>query len=100
MLFACDVINKSATTSTEGGKLLYELWVGTTLTLGHLQAFGVVGYLRRSVHEHNMAPKGEKCVFVKIPRNFHSGTVSVVIVKTRNIVERPAPTISEMRIPA
>ena len=37
-----------------------------------------------------MAPKGEKCVFMGIPRNFPTGTVSVLLVRTRNIVERQA----------
>ena len=31
MLFACDVTNKSVTTSTDGGKSLYELWFGNFL---------------------------------------------------------------------
>ena len=35
-----------------------------------------MGYARRSVREHKMAPKGrEKCVFMEIPRNFPTGTV-------------------------
>ena len=37
-----------------------------------------------------MAPKGEKCVFMGIPRNFPTGTVSVLLVRTRHIVERQA----------
>ena len=52
--------------------------------------FGAVGYARQSVREHKMAPKGEKCVFMGIPLNFPTGTVSVLIVRTRNIVERQA----------
>ena len=31
MLFACDVTNKSVTTSTDGGKSPYELWFGNSL---------------------------------------------------------------------
>ena len=37
-----------------------------------------------------MAPKGEKYVFVGVPRNFFSSVVSVLLVKTRNILERQA----------
>ena len=37
-----------------------------------------------------MAPKGEKCVFMGIPRNFPTGTVSVLLVRTGKIVERQA----------
>ena len=37
-----------------------------------------------------MAPKGEEYVFMGIPRNFPTGTVSVLLVRTRNIVERQA----------
>ena len=37
-----------------------------------------------------MAPKGEKYVFVGIPRNFPTGTGNVLIVRTRNIVKRQA----------
>ena len=37
-----------------------------------------------------MAPKGEECVSMGIPRNFPTGTVSVLLVRTRNIVERQA----------
>ena len=42
------------------------------------------------MREHKMAPKGEKCVFMGIPRNFSTGAVSVLLVRTREIVERQA----------
>ena len=90
MLFARDVTNKSATTSTDGGKSPYELWFGKFPTADHLRPFGAVGYARQRVREHKMAPKGEKCVFMEIPRNFPTGTVSVLLERTRNIVERQA----------
>ena len=90
MLFACDVTNKSVTTSTDGDKSPYELWFGKFPTADHLRPFGAVGYARQSVREHKMAPKGEKCVFMGIPRNFPTGTVSVLLVRSRNIVERQA----------
>ena len=83
VLFACDVTNKSATTSTDGGKSSYEQWFGKFPTADHLRPFGAVGYARRSVREHKMTPKGEKWVFMEIPRNFPTGTVSVLLVKTR-----------------
>ena len=35
MLFACDVTNKSVTTSTDGGKSPYELWFGKFPTADH-----------------------------------------------------------------
>ena len=88
MLFACDVTNKSVTTSTDGGKSPYELWFGNFPTADHLRPFGAVGYARPSVREHKMTPTGEKRVFMGIPRNFPTGTVSVLLVRTRNIVER------------
>ena len=66
MLFACDVTNKSVTTSTDGGKSPYELWFGKFPTADHLRPFGAVGYARQKVCEHKMAPKGEKCVFMGI----------------------------------
>ena len=90
MLFACDVTNKSATTSIGGGKSPYELWFGKFPTADHLRPFGAVGYARQKVREHKMVPKGDKCVFVEIPHNFPTGTVSVLLVRTRNIVERQA----------
>ena len=90
MLFACDVTNKSVTTSTDGGKSPYELWFGKFPTADHLRPFGAVGYARQSVREHKMTPKGEKCVFMRIPRKFPTGMVSVLLVRTRNIVERQA----------
>ena len=90
MLFACDVTNKSVTTSTNEGKSPYELWFGKSPTAYHLRPFGTVGYARQSVREHKMTPKGEKCVFMGIPRNFPTGTVSVLLVRSRNIVERQA----------
>ena len=90
MLFACDVTNKSVTTSTDRGKLPYELWVRNFPTADHLRPFGAVGYARQGVREHKMAPKGEKCVSTGIPRNFPTGTVNVLLVRTRNIVERQA----------
>ena len=90
MLFACDVPNKSVTTSTDEGKSPCELWFGTFSTADHLRHFGAVGYARGSVREHKMAPKGEKCVFMEITRNFPTGTVSVLLVRTRKIVERQA----------
>ena len=37
-----------------------------------------------------MAPKGETCVFMGISRNFSTGTVSMLLVRTRKIVERQA----------
>ena len=64
MLFACDVTNKSVTTSTDRGKSPYELWFGNFPTANHLRPFGAVGYARQSAREHKMAPKGEKCVFM------------------------------------
>ena len=87
MLFACDV-TKSVKTSTDGGKSPYELWLGKFPTADHLRPFGAVGYARQKLREHKMAPKGEKCVFMGIPRNFPTGTVSVLLVRTRKIVER------------
>ncbi|CAM9648245.1 unnamed protein product, partial [Ascophyllum nodosum] len=89
-LFACDVTNKSTTTSTNEGKSPYELWFGKSPTAYHLRPFGTVGYARQSVREHKMAPKGEKCVFMGIPRNVPTGTVSVLLVRSRNIVEKQA----------
>ena len=74
MLFACDITNKSVMTSTDGGTSPYELWFGKFPTTDHLRPFGAVGYARRSVREHKIAPKGEKCVFIGIPRNFPTGT--------------------------
>ena len=90
VLFACDVTNKSVTTSTDGGKSPYELWFGKLPTADHLRPFGAVGYARQRVREHKMAPKGEKRVFMGILRNFPTGTVRVLLVRTRNIVERQA----------
>ena len=90
MLFACNVTNKSVTTSTDGGKSPYELWFGKFPTVDHLRPFGAVGYARQSMREHKMARKGEKCIFMGISRHFPTGTVSVLLVRTRNIVERQA----------
>ena len=90
MLFAYDVTNKLVTTSTDGGKSPYELWFGKFPTSDHFRPFGAVGYARQSVREHKMAPKGEKCVFMGIPRNFPTGTVSVLLIRTKNVVERQA----------
>ena len=41
--------------------------------------------MRRSVREHKMKKKGEKCT-----RKFPIGTVSVLLVRTRTIIERQA----------
>ena len=90
MLFTCDVTNKSVTMSTAEGKSPYELWLGKAPILDHLRPLGAVGYARRNVRKHKMVPRGEKCAFTGIPRNFPNGTVSVLMVKTRRIVERPA----------
>ena len=90
MLFACDVTNKSVTTSTDRSKSPYELWFGKLPTADHLRPFGAVGYARPRVREHKMAPKGEKWVFMGITHNFPTDTVSVLLVRTRNIVERRA----------
>ena len=90
MLFACDVTNKSVTTSTVGVKSLYELWLGKFPTADHLRPFGAVGYARRGVRAHKMAQKAEKCVFIGVPRNFSTGTVGVLLVRTINIVKRQA----------
>ncbi|CAN0429329.1 unnamed protein product, partial [Ascophyllum nodosum] len=95
MLFACDVTNKSVTTSTNEGKSPYELWLGKSPTAYHLRPFGTVGYARQSVREHKMAPKGEKCVFMGIPRNFPTGTVSVLLPAGGDIiVERGTPQLN------
>ena len=88
--FACDITNKSVTTATDGGKSPYELWFGKFPTANHLRQFGAVGYAGRSVREHKMAPKGEQGVFTGIPLNLPTGTVSVLLVRTRKIVERQA----------
>ena len=48
MLFACDVTNKSVTTSTDGSKSPYELWFGKFPTPDYLRPFVAVGYARRS----------------------------------------------------
>ena len=90
MLFACDITNKAVTTSTDGHKSPYELWFGKFPSADHLRPFGAVGYARQKVREHKMVPKGEKYVFMGIPHNFHTGTVSVPLVRTRKIVERQA----------
>ena len=43
------------------------------------------------MRKHNkMAPKGKKCILMGIPRNVPTGTVSVLLVRTRKIVERQA----------
>lgn len=49
--------------------------------------FEAVGYARQRVREHKRAPKGETFVFMEISRNFLTGTVSMLLVKTREIVE-------------
>ena len=90
MLFTSDVTNKSGTTSREEGKSPCKLWFGSSPTPDHLRPFGVIGCARRSLREHEMAQRGEKCVYLGIPRNFRSDTVSVLLVTTRNIVERQA----------
>ena len=90
MLFASDVTNISVTTSTNGGKSPYELWFGKFPSADHLRPFGAVECARGSGREHKMAPKGDKCVFMGIPRNLPTGTVSVLLVRTRRIVERQA----------
>ena len=90
MLFACDVTNKSVTTSTDGVESPFELWFGNFTTADHLRPFRAVGYARQSMREHKMAPKREKCAFMELLRNFFTGTVSVLLVRTRNIVERQA----------
>ncbi|CAN0391894.1 unnamed protein product [Ascophyllum nodosum] len=90
VLFACDITNKPVTTSTDGHKSPYELWFGKFPTADHLRPFGAVGYARQKLREHKMVPKGEKCVFMGIPHNFPTGTVSVLLVRTRKIVERQA----------
>ena len=90
MLFACDVTNKSVTTSTDECKSPYELWFEKFPTADHLRPFGAVGYVQWNVRDHKMAPEGEKCVFMGIPRDFPTGTVSVLLVRTRKIVERQA----------
>ena len=58
MLFACDVTNKSVTTSTERGKSPYELRLGNFPSADHLRPFGAVGYARQSVREHKTSLKG------------------------------------------
>ena len=70
------------------GKSPYELWFGSFPTADHLRPFGAVGYVRRSVREHKMAPKGGKCVFMGTFRNFPTGAVSMLLVRTRKVVER------------
>ena len=90
MLFACNVTTKSTTTLAKGGKLPYKLWCGTAPIPDHLQSFGVVGYARRSLRKHKVAPKGEEGVFMGIPRNFPSDVATVLLVKTSTIVEREA----------
>ena len=84
MPFACDVTNKSITTSTEGGTSPYELRFGSfpTINTNNLRPFGAVGCARWSVRKHSMVPKEKKCVFMGILRNFPSGMVSVLLVKT------------------
>ena len=37
-----------------------------------------------------MAPKGDKCASIGIPRNFPTGMVNVLLVRAINIVERQA----------
>ena len=44
MLFACDVTDKSVTTSTDGGKSPYELRFGKFPSADHLRPIGAVGY--------------------------------------------------------
>ena len=55
--FACDVTNKSVMTSTDGDQSPYELWFRNFPTADYLRSFGAVGYARRSVCGHKMAPK-------------------------------------------
>ena len=58
MLFACDVTNKSVTTSRVEIKSSYELWFGKAPTSDLVRPFVAAGYARRSVREHKMAPRG------------------------------------------
>ena len=67
MLFACDVTNKSVTTSTDGGKSPYELWFGKFPIADHLRPFEAMGYARRSVSEHKMAPKERNTYSWELP---------------------------------
>ena len=62
--------------------------------ISHCLSFATVwsGGIRATerAREHKMAPKEGKCVFMGIPRHFPTGTVSVLLVRRRKIVERQA----------
>ena len=88
MLFAYDVTNKYVTTSTEKGKPPRELWFGIVPIPDYLRPFAAEGYVRWSMSKHNMAPRIEKCALMGITRKFPTVTISVLLAKTRKIVER------------
>ncbi|CAM9969611.1 unnamed protein product, partial [Ascophyllum nodosum] len=66
MNYACEMSNRYTTTSLKPGVSPYELWVRHRPTFGHLIPFGAVGYLRRPKPEHNLAPRGAKCIMLGI----------------------------------
>ena len=85
MLFARDITNKPAMTSTEGENSSYGVCFGTAPTPEILRPFGRVEYAQRNVREHKMAPKGEKYLFTRIARSFLSGTVSAIHEDKKNL---------------
>ena len=90
MLFACDVTNKSVTTSTDGGKCRRNYGLENSLLpiiCDRLERWdtrdGACVNIRGRQKERN-------AYSWEFPANFPIGTVSVILVRTRNIVERQA----------
>ena len=83
---ACEMSKRFTTTSLNPGVFPYELWVGHRLTFDHLISFGTVGYLRRSKHEHKLAPRGVNCIMLGIDTNYPRRTFRVRDLTTDEVV--------------
>ena len=86
--YATTATNMCVTTSNANGVTPYEMWYGKPLPLGQLHPFATVGYMPKRARDNKLEPRGDKCIMLGIFPNHPSGTLKVLNIRTRQIVDR------------
>ena len=92
MNFACQMSNRCVTSSLSGSTSPYELWFGRRPQLDNIPTFGALGYLRRFLPEHKLAPRGAKCIMLGLAEGFPRETFRVRDLNTGKVLFRQAVT--------
>ena len=84
--------NRCVTSFLDRGVSPYELWYVHRPTFDNILPFGTLGYMRRPQPEHELAPRGAKCIMLGLASDCPRDTFRVRDLTTDQVVHRQAIT--------